>query len=168
MKAPQGWAEIKAFYGFGTFTGDLREWESRMVVVKAPPGVSFFFDRDEDGVRDPGEDSRGIRVHPACSDQLVGALLDVKAQGLWRFVESCAGGYAWRPQRGSAKLSMHSLGAAVDFDARRNPLGRSPEITAMGSGDGLRVVRIFEDHGWTWGGRWERPDAMHFQFGSGY
>lgn len=139
-----------------------------MVVVKAPPGVSFFFDKDSDGVRDEGESSRGIRVHPACADSLANALLEVKAIGLWRFVESCAGGYAWRPQRGSSKLSMHSLGAAVDFDARRNPLGRHPDLTALGTQPGFGVVRIFERHGWTWGGHWARPDAMHFQMGGGF
>lgn len=168
MRAPHGWQQISAFYGWDRFRGDLRDWESRMVIVKAPPGVSFYFDRDEDGARDDGEGSRGIRVHPACADQLVGVLLEVKATGLWRFIESCAGGYAWRPQRGSSKLSMHALGAAVDFDALRNPLGVDPRATALGTEPGLGVVRIFERHGWTWGGRWGRPDAMHCQFGSGH
>lgn len=168
MKAPFGWDAIAAFYGWTGFAGDLTAWEARMVVVKPPPAVSFYFDRDSDGVREPGESSRGVRVHPACADSLVGVLLEVQASGLWRFVESCAGGYAWRPQRGSSKLSMHSLGAAVDFDARRNPLGRLPSLTTLGTEPGFGVVRIFERHGWTWGGRWGRPDAMHFQFGGGF
>lgn len=69
------------------------------------------------------------------------------------------GGYNWRMMRGKGALSMHALGIAVDFDPARNGLGDpTPEMD-------MRVVEIFEKHGWTWGGRWspQRRDGMHFQ-----
>lgn len=179
MTAPRGWDAIAGFYGWDAFlrhhpkADDLAaavaaEWEPRLVRVPAPPNCSFYFDRDADGMRDADETMRGIRVHPACADQLTAALLDVSKAGLWRFVEACAGGYAFRMQRGSWKVSMHALGAAVDFDAIHNAMGVPLARTRIGTEPGLGVVRIFEAHGWTWGGHFGRTDAMHFQYGSGY
>ncbi|MVA24526.1 M15 family metallopeptidase [Agrobacterium vitis] len=69
------------------------------------------------------------------------------------------GGYNWRQMRGKARLSMHALGCAVDFDPARNGLGDpTPEMDQ-------RVVEAFEVEGWVWGGRWspQSRDGMHFQ-----
>jgi hypothetical protein len=166
VRYPNGWDDIARFYGWPAFRGDLADWERRMVVVRPPEGVSFFFDKNANQYEDFGEHSRGLRVHPILADDLVSVLAEVKAAGLWEYVASVSGAYAWRNQRGSAtKLSMHSLGAALDFNAPANPLGTPPAETLMGSELGLGVVRIFERHGWTWGGRFSRPDAMHFQAG---
>ncbi len=181
LSPPDGWDEIAAFYGWDEFSRKhaskagsafdaavKAEWEPRMVLVKAPAGFSFYFDKDADGMRDADETMRGIRVHPKIAESLSACLLDVSKAGLWRFVEACAGGYAFRMQRGSTtKVSLHSLGAAVDFDAIHNPLGVPSKRTRLGTEPGLGVVRIFESHGWTWGGTWSRPDAMHMQLGSG-
>jgi hypothetical protein len=168
VKYPHGWDQIARFYGWSMFRGDVKEWEARMTLVRAPAGVSFYFDRDGDGQRDPDENARGIRVHPAVAVDLEQILTEIRDAGLWRYVEPMSGGFAWRTQRGSTKLSTHSLGIGIDFDAIRNPLGVPPSKTAIGTGGGLKVVSIFEAHGWTWGGNWHRPDAMHFQACSGY
>lgn len=181
MTAPHGWEAIARFYGWDAFLREHRgltgaafaaavraEWEPRLVLVKAPPGVSFYFDSDEDGMRDAGETMRGIRIHPRAADSLAAVLLDVRDAGLWRFVECCSGGYAFRLQRGSlSKVSMHTF-AAVDFDALKNARGVDPAKTLLGTEPGLGVVRIFRKHGWTWGGEFPTPDSMHQQFGSGY
>lgn len=57
-------------------------------------------------------------------------------------------------------LSMHSYGAAVDFDWDLNPYGK-------GSGTPMhenpRFYETFEEAGWTWGGRWRTPDPHHFE-----
>lgn len=169
MRKPHGWEDIARFYGWSSFRGDVSDWERRMVVVRAPESCAFYFDRNGNEREDPGERSRGLRVHPVLVDDLIAILAGIKASGLWRYVESISGAYAWRPQRGSStKLSLHSLGAAIDFNAAANPLGVLPEETHMGSGDGLKVVAIFKAHGWTWGGDFGRPDAMHFQAASGF
>jgi hypothetical protein len=179
---PRGWDEIAAFYGWDAFARKhagksgkdfdaavRAEWEPRMVLVKAPPGCSFYFDADADGTRDTNETMRGIRVHPMVADELAAALLEISKAGLWRFVEACAGGYAFRMQRGSmAKVSLHSLGAAIDFDAIHNAMGADLKRTRLGTEPGLGVVRIFEARGWTWGGRFGRTDAMHVQAASGF
>lgn len=75
------------------------------------------------------------------------------------------GCFAPRPKRVNGDLSVHSWGAAVDLNADTNPLSfdgvlRSDIPDAW--------VAEFEKRGFTWGGRWSKPDAMHFQFVSGY
>jgi len=58
-------------------------------------------------------------------------------------------------------LSLHSWGIAVDFDPAANPVGG--RNSWMRTEAGQRFVKVFEDHGWTWGGRWSFKDDMHFQ-----
>jgi hypothetical protein len=71
------------------------------------------------------------------------------------------GSYNFRLMRGSASLSMHSYGCAIDLNPEANPFGR--RWVAGGKMMDPGVVAIFEAEGFTWGGRWRRPDAMHFQ-----
>jgi D-alanyl-D-alanine carboxypeptidase len=56
----------------------------------------------------------------------------------------------------SLPLSMHAFGLAVDINVSTNLLG------SRGDQD-PRVVAIFEKWGFEWGGRWDRPDPMHFE-----
>jgi len=64
-----------------------------------------------------------------------------------------------------SKLSMHSWGIAVDFDPRQNPWGG---VQSDGQPSLMRqfpaFVKVFEDAGWRWGGRWRngKGDDMHF------
>lgn len=71
------------------------------------------------------------------------------------------GCYNYRLSRGGSTLSQHAYGAAIDLDPDRNGLGVpwKPDSGMMP----VEVIQIFEDAGWTWGGKWSRPDAMHFQ-----
>ncbi len=182
--APHGWPAIAAFVGWDKFTAAhpgnheplswqsivRAEWESRMVIVPPPPRVGFYFDRNANARQDPGEISRGIRVHPLIADHLAAALLEIRDADLWRFVASCAGGYNYRVMTGATdgRVSMHALGLAIDFDPKRNARGVPARKTALGSEPGLGVVRIFRRHGFTSGIGFPTPDAMHEQFGSGY
>jgi hypothetical protein len=56
---------------------------------------------------------------------------------------------------------MHGFGGALDFNAETNELGTKGDMDP-------EVVAIVEAHGWEWGGRWRRPDPMHWQFARGY
>lgn len=169
LEMPFGYAEICKFYGWeDRYLKDLSQWEAQMVVVPAPPGFHFYYDKNADGDQDTGEASKGPRVHAKIADELRVCLQLIADAGLWHFVSSQAGGYTFRTQRGSTKLSMHAFGAAVDFDPVRNPFKRPSELTALGTEPGLEVVRIFESRGWVWGGRWSRPDGMHLQAGGGF
>jgi hypothetical protein len=81
------------------------------------------------------------------------------------------GCYNARPKRtaglpagvvGWPRLSMHAVAAAVDVNAAQNPMGRDL-VTDMP--ETWRSAWL--DVGWTWGGDFPKPDAMHWQFGSG-
>jgi hypothetical protein len=45
----------------------------------------------------------------------------------------------------------------LDINVAQNPYGAEPRMDR-------RVVEVFERWGFTWGGRWLVPDAMHFEF----
>ncbi len=71
------------------------------------------------------------------------------------------GCFNYRRMRGGSSLSMHAWGIAIDLDPDRNALGVAwkPKSGMMPEA----VIDIFAGHGWTWGGLFSRPDAMHFQ-----
>ena len=76
------------------------------------------------------------------------------------------GCYAWRAQRGAAKLSTHTWGIAIDLDPARNARG-----VKWDGGKKMmpeKAVQIFKAAGFTWGGDFKVPDCMHFQFARGY
>lgn len=54
-------------------------------------------------------------------------------------------------------LSYHSWGVAIDINAEANPFGAPPEQDP-------RLVEAMEANGFSWGGRWEVPDGMHFEW----
>jgi hypothetical protein len=63
-----------------------------------------------------------------------------------------------RKMRGLQSMSLHSWGVALDFDAFRNQLGKTPTMSH-------RVADCFVSSGFDWGGLWQgkRCDGMHFQ-----
>lgn len=87
-------------------------------------------------------------------------------ENLAPLVRTFNGSYAPRFIRGSEakNLSAHSYGSAFDINARWNRLGKEP--APVGSpGSVIPLVEIAEEKGWVWGGRWRRPDGMHFEWG---
>lgn len=99
-----------------------------------------------------------VRVNQAIADEVGSVFGALTKSNLWNHIKTFDGGYCWRPQRGSNKLSMHALGAALDFNAATNQLGEKGDMHPG-------IVDVFKNFGWTWGGTWRRPDSMHFQFG---
>ncbi len=87
------------------------------------------------------------------------ALRTLERRGLARVVDPAdyAGCFAPRRIPGSGSLSLHAWGLAIDINAAANPrLGDSRQDR--------RLVRVMEDAGFTWGGRWPTvPDPMHFE-----
>jgi hypothetical protein len=53
-------------------------------------------------------------------------------------------------------LSIHSWACAIDVNASENGLGKNPILSPV-------FVKCFTDAGMEWGGKWKRPDGMHFQ-----
>jgi hypothetical protein len=87
---------------------------------------------------------------------------------LKRYLSPSAGTFNWRPIAGTATLSVHSFGAAIDVNTRSADYWR---WTAKGKGGTryrnrypLEIVESFERHGFIWGGRWYHFDTMHFEY----
>lgn len=164
LKPPNGYAEICETFGDpskylladGTISS---QWERhRLIAVALPEPLTLAWDPTP---TDPAPKVSAIRCHYLLANELRAALFQVHGAGLWEGLNTYGGCYAFLRQRGGRKLSTHSWAIAIDVDVDRNPLGGTPRIDN-------RIVSIFEDRGWTWGGRWTRPDAQHFQFCGGY
>ncbi len=79
--------------------------------------------------------------------------------------------FYWRKVRGANRLSAHSYGIAIDIDTKYSDYWlwaypHSTEIDRIGYKNRIpkEIVRVFEQHGFIWGGRWYHFDTMHFEF----
>jgi len=54
-------------------------------------------------------------------------------------------------------LSRHCWGIAIDINPSTNEVGTKGGIDS-------RIVDIFEKYDFAWGGMWDIPDPMHFEF----
>ena len=100
-----------------------------------------------------------VRCHRKLIPMLRDAMTEVRNEGLSSTVRDFEGCFNARAVRDdpAGRLSHHSWGAAVDINASSNALGGTPHQDP-------RLVRIMRRHGFTWGGRWVRPDGMHFEW----
>lgn len=144
-------ADAAEFYGHSDGSS---KWENENLVTFEPP-YALYMD---------GQLVRRIRCHKKVELSL--ELILTRILNLYRTqdaihavgLDSYDGCYNYRNVRGASHLSMHSYGAAIDFDAEHNPLGAThgkmpPE-----------VVAIFKAEGWRWGGDYSgRKDWMHFE-----
>jgi hypothetical protein len=76
-------------------------------------------------------------------------------------LDRIGGCYEFRRASGTNRLSPHAFGAAVDLDPEVNLLGKPWEPDAQMIPQ--RVVRIFAEEGWNWGGNLDPPHCAHFQ-----
>lgn len=99
-----------------------------------------------------------VRCHRNVLPQLYYAMREIEQRGLASLIHSYDGCYVPRFQRLDGDvLSAHAYGIAIDLNASRSPQGTTPAIDS-------RVVSIMERWGFAWGGRFEVPDGMHFEF----
>ncbi len=80
-----------------------------------------------------------------------------------------AGTYNCRVIAGTNRVSAHGHGIAIDIalkharywrDAASGPNG----AVAFKNEIPMDIVRVFERHGFIWGGRWYHYDTMHFEY----
>ena len=102
-----------------------------------------------------------VTCNRAIIPQLRGALVELEREGLAQLIDvrQYAGCYSSRfiNRNPEAGISHHAWGVAIDINAQRNVFGRRPHQDP-------RLVKIFEQWGFTWGGQWLVPDGMHFEF----
>jgi peptidoglycan LD-endopeptidase CwlK len=99
--------------------------------------------------------------------QAVSDELDTLPQNLKSYAEDISGTYCWRNVANTNRLSPHSFGIAIDigikrsnywlWDKEKNNFGYKNQIP-------IEIVKIFEKHGFIWGGRWYQYDTMHFEY----
>jgi hypothetical protein len=102
-----------------------------------------------------------VICHRTLAAQLRAALQEVARAGLAHLINVPQFGGCYSPRfinrDPDGRLSHHSWGVAVDLNARDNAYGTRPDQDP-------RLVKIMEEHGFTWGGRWLVPDGMHFEW----
>jgi D-alanyl-D-alanine carboxypeptidase len=95
-----------------------------------------------------------VRCHRAIVNDLGLAMADVQAEGLQALVDAGAfrrAGGCVPARAGSGGLGHKAWGIALDLAGAGGQVDR-------------RVVAAMARHGFTWGGRWLRPEAAHFEW----
>lgn len=79
--------------------------------------------------------------------------------------------FNWRKVRGAERMSAHSYGIAIDINVKWSDYWlwsnkNVAETDSIGYKNRipLKIVEVFEDHGFIWGGRWYHYDTMHFEY----
>jgi hypothetical protein len=101
--------------------------------------------------------------------QAVSAELDALPASFDVYLYPSAGTYNCRVIAGTSRVSAHGHGIAIDIALPRAHYWRN---AAPGKDGGIaykneipmEIVRIFEKHGFIWGGRWYHYDTMHFEY----
>ncbi len=86
-----------------------------------------------------------------------------------RYLNPVAGTYACRAIAGTERLSTHGHGIAIDLALKYSDYWRwsKPDTEGRYAWQNKlpeEIVRIFEKHGFIWGGRWYHYDTMHFEY----
>lgn len=82
-----------------------------------------------------------------------------------------ASSFYWRKVRGANRQSAHSYGIAIDINTSysnywlwSNPNSSETDEIKYENKIPIEIVKIFEKHGFIWGGRWYHYDTMHFEY----
>ena len=157
--------DCATFYGTPDANGDGvpdRAWEDDNLAWVTPPFTMYLS-------WDLTKAVKRIRIHKRCAPSLARIYGVIWAhygcsneQIQQARMHLFGGSFVYRQSRSGKMLSMHGYACAVDHDSENNPLGRAWRKDAGMMP--LEVVKVFEDEGWVWGGRWtKQPDCMHFQ-----
>lgn len=101
-----------------------------------------------------------VPIFEACLSEAIRRCPDYKIRMM--------GGYCSRHKLNNPKnnLSVHSFGAAFDFNWDTNTIGSEKEAKTDFP---LEFISAFTENGWDWGGNWNHTkDYMHFQYAINY
>lgn len=103
------------------------------------------------------------QVYKPAAQAFEGLLKDLSAAG---YPIQSSGGFNYRNMRGSDRLSQHAFGTAIDINAATNPMLKSRGQSVV-TDLPPNIEELAAKHGLEWGGKWKRPDAMHFEWAGG-
>ncbi len=92
---------------------------------------------------------------------------------LKKYLENVGGSFNWRKIAGTDRLSTHSFGMTIDINVKYSNYWRWAVEDKMEDGKRaityknkipLKIVQIFEQNGFIWGGKWYHYDTMHFEY----
>lgn len=135
----------------------LGNWQSENLIRVTVPQLKGIVGAPKDG---------RIFWHKAAKEQLLRLFQAWADAGLMHLVRSWAG--SWNPRfvRGSrTNLSNHAWAVALDINAPWNGLGRQPALVGE-HGSVRELVPLANEHGFYWGGHYDRKDGMHFEVSS--
>ena len=132
--------------------------------MKSPNGWPASKDRAEIAIKSYAVP--GTRTKLACAEA-VAPLLVGFAQEFHELIEPIDGGqlddwgFAFRDIRGTTNnLSNHASGTAIDLNATKHPLGKAGTFPK----EKVPMLKaLCKKYGIMWGGKWKRPDEMHFE-----
>lgn len=177
LQTPHGREEIEQMFGQpNNRDGTLNEaWESENIRRIAPPsGWQLYYQDDDRGL----VPMSSIRIHRKLEENFRSVLAAIWSHAAeeigsggsndtireWlhaRRLDQYAGGFNYRVIHGTNRLSLHSYGIAIDWDADHNPQGHSSHTLPDW------WYGIWQAHGWSDGRFFGIPDPMHVQFATG-
>lgn len=81
----------------------------------------------------------------------------------YEFRESAGGTYRCRKIAGSILWSLHAYGVACDLNPKANPFRTHINDYPPGFVAAVEAITVNGKRAFTWGGRWSKPDTMHWQ-----
>ena len=92
--------------------------------------------------------------------------LDELAKDFTKYLKPTSGTYNCRKIAGSSAKSMHAYGAALDISTKYSNYWRwaNPGELKWKNQIPIQIIRVFEKHGFIWGGYWYHYDTMHFEY----
>ncbi len=99
----------------------------------------------------------------------VSAELDQLSSKFDTYIIPSDGTYNCRVIAGTPRVSAHGYGIAIDISTRHAHYWRWSKEGLDGAivyrnEIPMEIVRIFEKHGFIWGGKWHHYDTMHFEY----
>lgn len=142
----------------------LDDWPDRNIVTIEVPQIAKIGGIDFEGsIVGAGPESGHVQVHRLVADQMKALWQAWEEAELLDRIITWAGMWSPRFIRGSRSvLSNHAFATAFDVNAPWNGLGREP---ARGGerGSVWELVPLAHEHGFFWGGHFQRQDGMHFE-----
>ncbi len=104
------------------------------------------------------------RQNAAAQLQKVSDELDKLPARFMKYLARIDSTFQYRPIQGTKRLSPHSYGIAIDLETKYTCYWLWDKTYHYRNQIPPEIVRIFEKHGFIWGGRWYHYDTMHFEY----